>query len=240
MVQHRTIAPADPEARWSVLYRHAVSFERTIATTIHGRYLLDLAEGSGPHRVLVGFHGYGEHASAQLDRLRAVRGAARWTLVSLQALHRFYRAKGQVLAASWMTREDRELMIADNVAYVNAVLDAIARDCRPLESIVYAGFSQGASMAYRAATLGDRSAAGVISLGGDIPPELSAEALARVPRALVGRGADDRFYSRDTNTSDLRRLEGAAVQVTAIELAGGHEWEEPFSRAASDWLRTIS
>jgi len=237
---HRTIAHANGQPRWSVLYRRAVSLERTIATPIHGRYLLDLAEGSGPHTTLVGFHGYGEQASVQLDRLRAVRGSAHWTLVSVQALHRFYRSGGQVLAASWMTREDRDLMIADNIAYVNAVLDAIARDFHPLGAIVFAGFSQGASMAYRAAALGERSAASVISLGGDIPPELSTEALARIPHALVGKGADDRFYGRETNTADLRRLEAASVHVTAIALAGGHEWGEPFSRAASDWIQTLS
>jgi len=234
---HRT--PAS-HLRCSVLYRRAVSLERTIATSIHGRYLLDPAEGRGPHTTLVGFHGYGEQASVQLDRLRAVRASAPWTLVSVQALHRFYRSGGQVLAASWMTREDRDLMIADNIAYVNGVLDAIVRDGHSLGTILFAGFSQGASMAYRAAALGERSAASVISLGGDIPPELSTESLARIPHALVGRGVDDRFYARETNTSDLGRLEAARVQVTAIDLAGGHEWGEPFSRAASEWIRMLS
>ena len=117
---------------------------------------------------------------------------------------------------------------------------AVGFAVRPLGAIVFAGFSQGASMAYRAAALGERSAASVISLGGDIPPELSTEALARIPHALVGRGADDRFYGRETNTADLRRLEAASVHVTAIALAGGHEWGEPFSRAASDWIQTLS
>jgi len=166
-------------------------------------------------------------------------GGRRWSLVSIQALHRFYRSGGQVMAASWMTREDRDLLIADNVTYVDAVLDAIAREFHPLASIVHAGFSQGASMAYRAATLSGRSAAGVISLGGDIPPELPADRLSRIPRALIGRGADDRFYTRETNAADVVRLEGAGVQVSAVEFAGGHEWNEPFTRAASDWLRML-
>ena len=139
----------------------SVSIERTIATTIHGRYLVDFAEGRGPHRLLVGFHGYGEHAAKQLDRLRAIRGTAEWSLVSIQALHRFYRTgSNETVAASWMTREDRELMIADNISYVNGVLDAVEQECGQLQTIVYAGFSQGASMAYRAATLGSRRASG--------------------------------------------------------------------------------
>jgi predicted esterase len=217
-----------------------VNVERTIATIIHGRYLVDPAEGGGPHPLLVGFHGYGEEAQVQLDRLRAVRGSALWSLASVQGLHRFYRKGGEVMAASWMTRENRDLMIADNIAYVNAVIDAIVRECHQLTSIVYAGFSQGASMAYRAAVLGDRPPAGVIALGGDIPPDVSADALSRIPRVLVGRGADDRFYTRETNSADVRRLEGAGVHLTTIEPAGGHEWGEPFTRTASDWIRMIS
>jgi len=222
------------------LYRRAVSIERTISTTIHGRYLVDLAEGGAPHPLLVGFHGYGEEASVQMDRLRAVRGPAPWSLASVQGLHRFYRSGGEVLAASWMTRENRDLMIADNIAYIDAVIDAISSDFHQLTAIVYAGFSQGASLAYRAAALGARPAASVIALGGDIPPELSADALARIPHVLVGRGADDRFYKRETHSADVLRLEGARVDVTTIEHVGGHEWTEPFTRAASDWLRTIS
>ena len=66
------------------------------------------------------------------DRLRAIRGTAAWSLVSIQALHRFYRAgSNEIVAASWMTREDRELMIADNISYVNGVLDAVERECQP-------------------------------------------------------------------------------------------------------------
>ena len=214
-----------------------MSTERTIAAAIHGRYLLEAAGGPGRHRLLVGFHGYGEHAARQLDRLRAIRGTAEWSLVSIQALHRFYRAgSNEIVAASWMTREDRELMIADNISYVNGVLDAVERECQPLQAIVHAGFSQGASMAYRAATLGSRRASGVIALGGDVPPELTDSALSRIGRALVGRGVRDAFYTAETRDSDVRRLAAAGVQTVAVDLDAEHKWTETFTRAASDWL----
>ena len=63
--------------------------ERTIATTTHGRYLLLPASAPAPAGLLVGFHGYAEGAESQLERLRAIPGADRWTLVSVQGLHRF-------------------------------------------------------------------------------------------------------------------------------------------------------
>ena len=42
----------------------------------------------------------------------------------MQALHPFY-TKTERIVASWMTRQDRELAIADNIRYVQAVIDAV-------------------------------------------------------------------------------------------------------------------
>jgi predicted esterase len=219
----------------------AVNEERTIATTTHGRYVIDIAAGDGPRPLLVGFHGYAEQAALQLERLRAVRGDRRWSLVAVQALHRFYRnGSNDQVAASWMTREDRELAVADNVAYIDAVLREVARDCHEISAVVFAGFSQGASMAYRAAALGTIAAAGVIALGGDIPPELPQETLARIPRALIGWGTGDRFYVAAMRQADEDRLRQAGVEVTVAPLDAGHKWTDDFSEAVSEWLRPIA
>ena len=101
--------------------------ERNIATTTHGRYLLLPASTPAPAGLIVGFHGYAEGAESQLERLRAIPGADRWTLVSVQGLHRFYQRRTNEVIASWMTRQDRELAIADNLAYVDGVVDAASR-----------------------------------------------------------------------------------------------------------------
>ena len=54
--------------------------------------------------------------------MRAIPGAARWRLVAIQGLHRFYQRRDNQVVASWMTRQDRELAIADNLAYVAGVM----------------------------------------------------------------------------------------------------------------------
>src|SRR5438309_290549 len=46
--------------------------ERTIAATIHGRYLVETPSGGAPVGTLVGCHGYAEPAEAQLERMRAL------------------------------------------------------------------------------------------------------------------------------------------------------------------------
>ena len=70
-----------------------------------------------PSPLLVGFHGYRENAASHMAMLTRIAGTEGWLIVAVQGLHRFYTKGGDVVA-SWMTREDRELAIADNVAYV--------------------------------------------------------------------------------------------------------------------------
>jgi predicted esterase len=209
--------------------------ERTIAATTHGRYLVEPAASAGAP-ILLGFHGYAENAAVQAERLRAVPGAHFWTIVSIQGLHRFYQRRTNDVVASWMTREDRELAIADNRAYVSAAVAAEARGDGAARGVVLAGFSQGVAMAFRAATAIGQPILGVIAVGGDVPPELGREQLAPLHAALLMRGARDPFYSSETFDSDQRRLRESGVAVTAIEFDGAHEWSAPVLDAAAAFL----
>src|SRR5580698_951538 len=101
--------------------------EHTIQAATHGRYLVHVPDVAGPAPILAGFHGYGEDAERQLVRLRAISGSDRWLIVSIQALHPFYDRRTEAVVASWMTRQHRELAIADNNAYVSAAIGAVAK-----------------------------------------------------------------------------------------------------------------
>jgi dienelactone hydrolase len=212
--------------------------ERTIAAVTHGRYLVHAPAGAGPWPVLVGFHGYAESADLQLERLRGVPGSDRWLLVAVQGLHRFYRGRGEEIVAGWMTRQDRELAIADNVAYVVSIAAEIRRDHRVAGPLVVAGFSQGVAMAFRAAR--PLGAAAVMALGGDIPPELDAAALRAIPVALVARGSRDGWYTDETFAADAARLREAGAAVDAVTLDAGHEWTDAFNQRAGEFLGRLS
>jgi predicted esterase len=211
--------------------------ERTIATAVHGRYLTIPAVASGPAPILVGFHGYGEDAETQLERLRAIPGSDRWLLVSIQALHRFYERRTNRIVASWMTSQDRENAIVDNIGYVEACLAAVAADWPVAARVVFAGFSQGVGMAFRSAASSTATGASVMAVGGDTPPELTPSSLQRLTRVLIARGASDTWYTQEKFADDDRRLREAAVQVRALEFDGGHEWSSEVVSAASDFLR---
>ena len=210
--------------------------ERRIAVNTHGRYLVVPPAEDVPAGLLVGFHGYAEGAESQLERLRAIPGADRWRLVAIQGLHRFYQRRTNEVIASWMTRQDRELAIADNLAYVEAVLDEVSRD-RP--RLVFAGFSQGVAMAFRAACATARRVDGVIAVGGDVPPEIDVASLARVHTALVCRGARDEWYTDEKFQLDVTRLRQAGAAVHPVAFDGGHEWSAAVLDAASAFLRDV-
>jgi predicted esterase len=209
----------------------------TLETSVHGRYIVVPPLQLPPAvRILLGFHGYGEPVEAHLNQLRTIPGADAWLTVAVQALHRFY-TKPDVVGASWMTRQDRDLAIRDNVAYVNRVVAAVRAEWRTAGPVVFLGFSQGASMAYRAAVLGAERAAAVIALGGDIPPELRAQGLRQFPPALIARGTRDTWYTAEKLESDVACLRQNGTDVQALTFDGGHEWTDVFRQAAGTVLR---
>lgn len=204
-----------------------------VITPTHGRVLIQDAAHTSCRGALVGFHGYGQNAEIMLDELRRIPGADAWRLVSIQALHPFYTRNDEAVVASWMTRQDREAAIADNIEYVNR---AVAEACdESVRAIVCLGFSQGASMAARAAVRGTRRVAGLVMLGGDIPPDVKDDPHAALPPVLIGVGSGDSWYQARVD-ADLRFLEGRGVVPRVIRFAGGHEFTDEFRTAVGAWL----
>lgn len=196
-----------------------------VAATVHGRYLYQ----PRGERLLVGFHGYAETAESNFAELEQIAGIDGWSLLSIQALHPFYTRGGSVVA-SWMTSQDRELAIADNLSYVRAVLDRVPRP----RQLVFSGFSQGAAMAARTAASLDCD--GLVLLGGDVPPDVKRDDV-RLPPVLLARGARDDWYTEEKFRADLEWLE-PRTRVTRCVFAGGHEWSEPFREAVAEFLRS--
>ena len=217
----------------------AAPAEHTIAATTHGRYLVARADGPGPAPLLLGFHGYGEHAERHLSELNRIPGSARWTRVAVQALHRHYSEGARHVVGSWMTRQDRELAIADNIAYVRAVIDEVRAAYPTTGTLVCCGFSQGVAMAYRAAARCGRPCHGIVALGADSPPELRGDAAIVWPPILVGRGRTDAWYTREKLETDLAALRGAGATVESLVFDGGHEWTDDFRAAAGRFLAAL-
>lgn len=209
-------------------------FDRALPATVHGHYWVRPAAGDGPAPLLVGFHGYGETGEGFLASLEGIAGSEAWHVASVQALHLFYTRQGRQVVGSWMTRFDRELAIADNLAYARAAVAAVRAEVPADGPLVFAGFSQGVAMAYRAAAA--EPCDGVVALAGDVPPDVDA---ASLPPVLIGRGRDDDWYDQEKLQVDLDRLEGAGISADVSVFAGGHEWTAEFYRAAGRFLAQL-
>ena len=208
---------------------------RSISARTHGRYLVRRPDSDGPWPVFVGFHGYGESAAIQMATLERIPGSDGWLLVAVQGLHRFYRKDGDVVA-SWMTKEDRELAIADNVAYVRDVVDAVGAEFPTSGTLLFAGFSQGVAMAFRAAA--HIRADALIVLGGDVPLDVAAGTSVPLPGVLYGRGRSDGIYPAERHAADLVTLERLGVAVESVVFDGGHDWTPEFLTAVGRALTT--
>jgi len=198
----------------------------SIETSTHGRVLIkDAGVPRSDVRFLVAFHGYAQSAEDMLAELDRLPGSDSWTRVSVQALHRFYLRGDEKVVASWMTRQDRELAIADNIVYVDRVVRSLLADA-PHAPVVFVGFSQGVAMAYRAGVLGACPARGVIAIGGDLPPDVKTSPSNKFPPVLIAAGESDRFYSPEKLEADKVFLSSAGVQFDVFRYQGGHEWTD--------------
>ena len=196
-----------------------------------------MREASDPSAAVVGFHGYMESAEIQMERLTKLPGAEGWTLISVQGLHRFYKGRTEDVIAGWMTRQDREDMIADNIEYADRAIQTAA----PVEVPLFtAGFSQGVAMAFRCGVRGRRRAAGIIAVGGDVPPELMADASAQFPAVLLARGETDEWYTGDKQNADVAALTARGIHPLVFLHPGGHDWPADVSDAAARFIQKLS
>lgn len=218
----------------------------SVPTPTHGRVIMRsglVSEKrvpiSFPAVAIVGFHGYAQSAEDMMDVLQRIPGADHCHLVSIQALNRFYARGDQKIVASWMTRQDRDETIADNLVYVDRVLGEKEIGTHFAEmspDLFFVGFSQGVAMAYRAALMGKRRAAGIIAIGGDVPPDVKDVPLERWPRVMIAVGAQDHWYTPEKVSADETLLNRLGVSCEIHRSLAGHEVTDEMLAAAARFI----
>ena len=208
----------------------------TVPALFHGACLLE--EGPAGAPLVLGCHGYGEGAASILNALRRLPSAERYHLAAVEAPHPFYTKSGRVVR-SWMTREDRELAIEDNIRYVTSVIAELRQRVETRELFI-AGFSQGVAMAWRSAVRCGFSVTGLIALAGDVPPDIAALAPPSLPPVLLGRGTEDAWYDEKKMQADLEVLDRLGADVETCVFDGGHEWTGDFYAAMETFLESLA
>jgi len=220
-----------------MVHEHHLTVARTARYYTLGEPGPDVAE------LWVACHGYGQLAADFVGGLSAVASPAR-LIVAPEGLSRYYldRAHGgshaaSRVGASWMTREDRAAEIADQVAYLDAIVEAVrARSGQASIPVTAFGFSQGAATIARWLVHSSVHPERIVFWGSPVPEDVLAADHGVFRRATVYlvAGARDEFATPERMGQSAAALRVSGVAVVPMTFQGGHRLDdETLARVAS-------
>jgi len=189
-------------------------------------------------------HGYGQLASSFIEPFARIATPSR-RIVAPEGLSRFYLERSRVgvntqasIGATWMTREDRENEIADQVSYLDSLHETVAAAARDRVRLRVLGFSQGVATVTRWLARGNGVRADeVILWAGAFPPDLNvAEFGGRVGAAPVVLvvGARDTLAPWAAADETLGRFTAAGIAARLVTFEGGHRLDDATLAAIAD------
>ncbi len=189
-----------------------------------------------PPALVLAMHGYGQ-ACRNFIKTFAPLSAHNVLVVAPQGLHQFYWSNRRP-GFSWMTSHQREQTIADNLAYLNRLYDALKTEHTFDPNRVFLlGFSQGVAMAFRAASTGHIPACGVIACGGNIPPEVAENLDSITPYpSLVMHGRSDEVVPIAGSEMTVAALQQHNFPVDTHYFDGQHDIPETQVVAIAKWM----
>lgn len=124
------------------MVHHRMAFTKTA-------HYYSIGEPQRCGQFVMGFHGYGQLAQHFIQKFEGYDAEPAFILAP-EGLSRFYwdEGKGQV-GASWMTKEDRLIEIADNARYLSELYAQYESQLPAKTKRIALGFSQGAATLIR-------------------------------------------------------------------------------------------
>ena len=213
----------------SIIVEHHIAVRRT------ARYYT-LGSANGETRDLwIACHGYGQLALPFLTSLAKVAAPDR-LIVAPEGFSRFYVDRTSMttdpppkVGASWMTREDREVEIGDQVAYLDSLLGELRTQLPEDVRLRLLGFSQGVATVCRWVARGTVRPNELILWGGSFPLDIDPADFRRrmdgVALAMVF-GSRDQLAPIGAGEAQLERLTGAGIDARLLSFEGGHRLDD--------------
>jgi predicted esterase len=186
-----------------------------------------------PREVWIVCHGYGQLAGRFIEQFAGLDDGTR-LIVAPEALSRFYldpipvrrEHRNPRVGATWMTREDRESEIADQVTYLDLVAGEVRQHLTGASPrLVVFGFSQGTATVCRWLAASEVRADNLVLWAGGIPPELDLAAWAtrlRGASITLVAGDADTMVPPEAVAREAERLSSAGVAFHAHRFSGEH------------------
>lgn len=181
-------------------------------------YRYEIQEQAHEH-LLIALHGYGQLAKFFLRKFQGLQSKGR--VVAPEGPHRFYLqgSSGRV-GASWMTKEARELDIADNLNWLNTLLTHLTQNST-VEKITLLGFSQGAATAARWYQQNPSAFDQLILWAAVFPPDIDAGSFPTKKPLHFVLGTQDEYYQGEAAQQLLRHYQSMGFKVHTY--AGKHD-----------------
>jgi predicted esterase len=208
--------------------------EHHIGVQRSARYCVLGDDVEAPQEIWVVCHGYAQLARYFLRAFEPLDDGTR-TIVAPEALNRYYfetapgvHGRDARVAATWMTREDREHEIADYVAYLDALAARLREGsaARTGARIIALGFSQGAATVSRWVARGRTDVAHVVLWGSSVAHDLELRSdLFRGAGLTLAMGDADPHVNAQRVEREDRRLRDAGLRYRLLRYDGGHRIE---------------
>ena len=201
--------------------------QKNISVTKTARYFV-LGEASEKiDQIWFVCHGYGQLANYFIKNFESLVNQ-KTLVVAPEGLHRFYwkEFSGRI-AASWMTKEDRESDITDYVNYLDLVFAEVLSEFKSRKvKINILGFSQGAATVCRWIENNKSVADNLILWAGSFPADLKFEndnAVFNSINNFIVVGDNDEFINEQEIGNQNKFLETKGVKFELIRFKGKHE-----------------
>lgn len=190
-------------------------------------------------------HGYGQLASEFIREFDCIESPGR-LIVAPEGLSRFYVQEGEgfhgpdaKIGATWMTREDRDVEIADYVAYLDRLYDLIFETVpRETARVTVLGFSQGGATANRWLTRGRVKADRLLMWGSLLASDADLNEAATFFRDVdlsIVYGTRDKFADTGMIAGYEKLLVEHDVPYRLEKFDGGHRMDrDTLTRIASE------
>lgn len=180
-----------------------------------------LGKPEARHLIYV-LHGYAQLSTYFIQKFEDIANLG-YCVIAPEGLHRFYLkgASGRV-GASWMTKEDRESDIQDNMAYLNQLHLEISSN-QHYETVTVLGFSQGGATAARWLGSSPFTFTKLILWACIFPPDMEKDLKIKQPnlKTFFVIGDQDEFF-QGKEQDDMRNYY-SEMNFSVILYRGSHQ-----------------
>jgi predicted esterase len=171
--------------------------------------------------LLIVLHGYGQLAEFFIRKFNDV--PENYLVIAPEGMHRFYLngTSGRV-GASWMTKEDRESDIRDNLIWLNQLLNELKAK-KKFEKIILLGFSQGGATAARWYYSIKNEFNHLILWASVFPPDVEKPENSNNSENYFVIGNQDEFFSTEQQNQEISFYSNLGFQTQTFD--GKHDIE---------------